>query len=427
MRVVSERQLEQALAAVAASEPRVVASGNLGSPRALLGALERSVERYRLFMLAAQRPLPARDGVVFETPFVGPGMRDAGERLDYLPMRLSLVPRLFATIRPPDVVLLHTSTPNDGKVSLGIEVNILPAAIEAVRARGGLVVAQLNPRMPYTLGDGELSEDVVDLAIEAQEELPSPRIGPGHEHAAQIAGLVAHMIEDGSTLQLGIGQIPDATLRALGDRRELAVWSEMISDGVMALERGGVLDVQRRIVCSFLFGSPELYRWVDQNPRLHMMRTETTNDPSRIAAHPRMVSVNTALQVDLSDQAGASHIGGRLYSGFGGQPDFVEGAVHSRGGHAVIALRSWHEPSDTSTIVARLSDPVTSFQHSALVTEHGCAHIFGRSQRAQARLIIENLAHPDAREELREHVQARCRKRPATAVVGSSGLVDGPG
>ena len=116
-----------------------------------------------------------------------------------------------------------------------------------------------------------------------------------------------------------------------------------------------------------------------------------------------MISVNTALQVDLHDQAGASHIGGRVYSGFGGQPDFVEGALHSPGGHAVIALRSWHERSDTSTIVPHLDGPVTSFQHSAVITEQGAAHIFGRSQRAQARLIIEHAAHPDARDQLREH------------------------
>lgn len=403
MRVISEQRLEGALASLPVCEPRVVASGNLATPRALLDACERVVERYRLFMLAAQAPLPVRDGVIFETPFVGPGMRDAGRRLDYMPMRLSLVPRLFATMRPPDVVLLHTSTPSKGKVSLGIEVNILPAALEAVRARGGLVVAQLNPNMPYTLGDSELDEELIDLAIEAPEGLHSPALGPGHEHAEQIAELVAGMVQDGSTLQLGIGQVPDATLRALAARRSLAIWSEMISDGVMHLDRGGALDRTRQISCSFLFGSPELYTWVDRNPRLRMTRTETTNDPSRIAARAAMVSINTALQVDLYDQAGASHIAGRLYSGFGGQPDFVEGALHSPGGHAVIALRSWHQPSDSSTLVPRLSDPVTSFQHSAVVTEQGCAHIFGRSQRAQARLIIEHAAHPDAREELRQY------------------------
>lgn len=402
MRIVSEEQLAQALQALLAPEPRVVASGNHATPRRLLGVLDTAVERYRLFMLAAQSPLPAREGVIFETPFVGPGMRDAGARLDYLPMRLSLVPRLFATLRPPDVVLLHTSTPRAGNVSLGIEVNVLVAAVERVRARGGLVVAQMNPRMPYTLGDGELYDGLIDLAIEVEEDLDSPARMPTHEHSDRIAELVAGLVEDGSTLQMGIGQVPDATLLALEGRRDLAIWSEMISDGVMALDRAGALTRRREIVCSFLFGSPELYNWVDQNPRLRMTRTETTNDPSRIAAHPAMVSVNTAMQIDLSDQAGASHIAGRLYSGFGGQPDFVSGALHSPGGHAIIALRSWHERSDSSTIVPRLTQPVTSFQHSAVITEQGCAHLFGRSQRAQAQLLIEEAAHPDAREELRE-------------------------
>lgn len=403
MKVISQHDLHTKLAALSAGEPRVVASGNLGTPHVLLDALEGAVERYRLFMLAAQAPLPAREGVIFETPFVGPGMRDAGERLDYLPMRLSLVPRLFSTLRPPDVALMHTSTPHHGKVSLGIEVNIMPAAIEHVRARGGLVIAQLNPNMPYTLGDSEIDEDLIDLAIEAPQELPTPALTASHGHARAIAELVAELVGDGATLQLGIGQVPDATLRALAGRHDLAIWSEMISDGVMALEHAGALDHERQIVCSFMFGSRELYEWVHHNPRLRMTRTETTNDPSQIAARAQMISINTALQVDLHDQAGASHIGGRVYSGFGGQPDFVEGALHSPGGHAVIALRSWHERSESSTIVPRLEVPVTSFQHSAVITEQGAAHIFGRSQRAQARLIIEHAAHPDAREQLRDY------------------------
>lgn len=412
------QQLQRALPALASSEPRVVASGNHASPRVLLGALEDSLERYRLFMLAAHEPLPVRESVIFETPFVGPGMRDAGERLDYLPMRLSLVPRLFDTLRPPDVVLLHTSTPRAGRVSLGIEVNILPAAIERVRARGGLVIAQLNQRMPYTLGDGEIAEELIDLAIECDEELTMPASGAGYAHAEAIAERVAELVPDDATLQLGIGQVPDATLRALSGRRRLAIWSEMISDGVMALERGGALDPGRPIVCSFLFGSPELYEWVHGNPRLRMTRTETTNDPSRIATQTAMISVNTALQVDLSDQAGASHIGRRVYSGFGGQPDFVEGALRSSGGHAIIALRSWHEPSDNSTIVPRLSGPATSFQHSAVITERGCARIFGRSQRAQARLMIEQAAHPDARDWLHESLAEGLSSQPAPEPAG---------
>jgi len=388
-----------------ASEPRVVASGNLATPHQLLEALDGALERYRLFMLAAHELPPLRAGVIYETPFVGPAMREAGAQLDYLPMRLSLVPRLFATMRAPDAVLLHTSTPRAGRVSLGIEVNVLLAAVEQVRSRGGLVVAQLNPRMPYTHGDGELDEELIDIAIEVDRELPcAPAGGNHHEHAVAIAEQVAALVEDGATLQLGIGQVPDATLHALRSRQGLRVWSEMISDGVMELERRGALESEsgREIVCSFMFGSRELYEWVDGNPRVRMVRTETSNDPARIAAQRQMTSINTALQVDLHDQAGASHINGRLYSGFGGQPDFVGGALHSPGGHAVIALRSWHDPSGTSTIVPRLRDPATSYQHSAVVTEHGCAHVFGRSERAQARLLIERAAHPDAREWLRE-------------------------
>jgi acyl-CoA hydrolase len=169
--------------------------------------------------------MPAREGVIFETSFVGPGMRGAGERLDYLPMRLSLVPRLFDTLRPPDVALLHTSSPRAGRVSLGIEVNVLLAAVERVRARGGLVVAQMNPHMPYTFGDGELAEGLVDVAIEVDEQLPSPSVVPAGEHTDRIAELVAELVEDGSTLQMGIGQVPDATLRALAGSRELAAAS----------------------------------------------------------------------------------------------------------------------------------------------------------------------------------------------------------
>ncbi len=291
-------------------------------------------------------------------------------------------------------------------MSLGTEVNILPAAIESVRERGGLVIAQLNRRMPHTFGDSELPLDLVDLAIEVDEPLASPVLAPGHEHAERIAELVAELIPERPTLQLGIGQVPDATLRALARRRGMAIWSEMISDGVMALEREGALERRRPIACSFMFGSAELYEWADRNPRIRMLRTETTNDPSRIASRPRMVSINTALQVDLHDQAGASHIGERVYSGLGGQPDFVEGALRSHGGHAIIALRSWHEPTSSSTIVPRLSSPVTSLQHSAVVTEQGCASLFGRSERAQARLLIEQAAHPAAREWLREHARS---------------------
>lgn len=402
MRIVSEHQLGQEFERLGRPEPRVVASGNFATPQRVLSLFDSATERYRLFMLNAHVALPEREGVIYESPFVGPGMRGRGSRLDYLPMRLSLVPRLFSRSRPPDVVLLHTSTVSSGKVSLGIEVNILVAAVEQTRARGGLVVAQLNPRMPYTFGDGEIDTDLIDVAIEVDEELPSPSRSSAGPVAAAIGDQVARLVDDGCTLQLGIGTIPDATLESITGRQGLAVWSEMISDGTLRLERHGALDRARPIVATFLFGSPELYGWVNHNPRVRLMRTETTNDPGMIARQPSMTSINTALQVDLFAQANANHVAGQIYSGFGGQTDFTVGALHSRNGQAVIALPSWHAKSDSSTIVAALTGPVTSFQHSALVTEHGCAHVFGRSQRAQARLIIDTIAHPDARDRLRE-------------------------
>jgi acyl-CoA hydrolase len=156
------------------------------------------------------------------------------------------------------------------------------------------------------------------------------------------------------------------------------------------------------VCASFLFGSPDLYAWADDNPRLVMRRTEVINDPAVIAGQPALLSVNTALQVDLYDQANASYVGARLYSGFGGQPDFVSGALHSPGGQAIVALRSWHDRSDSSTIVSRLAEPATSYQHSVIVTEHGAAEVFGRSDVEQAHLLIERAADPRARADLRD-------------------------
>ncbi len=374
-------------------------SGNFASPMVLLDALGTAREHCRLFTINAQPDWPRHPGFINETPFVGPGMRHDPE-LDYLPMRLSLVPRLFDTTRPVDAVLVHTSVPRDGKVSLGIEVNLLPAAIERARSRGGLIVAQMNPNMPYTFGDGEVPVEWVDLAVEVDEPLKvaSPHVAGAAERA--IGSQVARFADDGATVQLGIGEIPEVAAAELIPRRNLGIWSEMISDSAMRLEQAGALDADRSIRASFLFGSPELYDWAHLNPRLQMGRTEIINSPDRIAAHPGMLSVNTALQVDLFAQANAMFIQGAIYSGFGGQPDFVAGALHSSGGHALVALRSWHDKTDTSAVVPLLSNPVSSFQHTAMISEHGCAELFGRSERAQTRLIIERVADPRARDHL---------------------------
>jgi acyl-CoA hydrolase len=385
--------------------PRAVVSGNFAHPQVLLDVLDRSCERFRLNAVNAQPGIPDRDGITYETSFVGAGMR-RHPRLDYTACRLSLVPRLFATTQPPDVVLLHTSTPRDGMVSLGTEVNVLPGAIEAARARGGLVIAQLNPQMPYTFGDAELPVDAIDYTVDVDHPLASPPEKPLDEKARVIGERVAARVPDGSTLQLGIGAVPDAVLHGLRSRRGLALWTEMFSDGVLALDRGGALDPDRPLTASFLFGSPDLYGWVNRNPRVRMLRTETTNEPALISRHRNMTSVNTALQVDLFAQANASRINTRIFSGFGGQTDFIVGALHAPGGQAIIALKSWHPKADVSTIVPLVDEPVTSFQMSAVVTEHGSAEIFGYSEREQASHLIEHAAHPRVREELWEEAEA---------------------
>jgi acyl-CoA hydrolase len=413
VQIVSEAKLRALLGARPGLPrvPRVVAGGNFATPWRALAILDETVAEYRLFMLNAQAGVPDRDGVTLESPFVGPGMRGR-ERLQYFPCRLSLVPVLLAGALPPDIVLVQTSAPAGGTaslgavslgtVSLGTEVNVLPAAIEAAHSRGGLVIAQINPNMPYTYGDAVLPAEAIDYAIEADVPLPSPPPRPVPDACASIGDRVAALVPDGATLQLGIGAVPDAVLAALCLRRDLKVWSEMFSDGVLALEKTGALEPGHLITASFAFGSAELYDWMDRNPSIRMMRTETINDPAQIALRPQMTSVNSALQVDLFAQANASRVHDVIYSGFGGQPDFVVGALHSPGGLAIIALPSWHPKADTSTVVPRLAGPVTSFQHSYIVSDQGAATIWGHDAASQAGQIIAQVAHPSVRDGLRE-------------------------
>ncbi|MBZ5736647.1 acetyl-CoA hydrolase/transferase family protein [Nocardioides mangrovi] len=396
--------LAHALAALPA-DPRIVVTGNHATPWHTLGLVDAAVPSYRLWMLNAQAGVPDRDGVVLETSFVGPGMRRS-PRLSYVPSRLSMVPTLFGRQLPPDAVVIHTTRPRDGKVSMGVEVNVVPAALEAAKRRGGVVIAQVNDEMPWTYGDALVDLDLIDVLVEADAPLPTAPVTAIDGPSARIGELVADRVTDGSTLQAGIGAVPDATLHGLRGRSGLRVWTEMFSDSIFALEKLGALDRNVPITASFLFGSPELLEWVDGNERIVMARTEVTNSPALISRNPSMVSVNTALQVDLFAQANASRINARIHSGFGGQTDFIVGAMHSAGGQAFIALRSWHPKADCSTIVPLVDEPVTSFQMSAVVTEHGTAEIAGQDQREQARQLIEHTAHPDVREELREEAAA---------------------
>ena len=394
------------------TEPRVVVSGNFATPWHLVAEIDRRLPRYRLWALNGQLGLPDRDGVVLETSFVGPGMRRS-PRLRYVPSRLSMVPALFARNMAPDLVVLHTSLPHDGQVSLGTEVNVLPAAIEAVRRTGGSVIAQANPRMPFTFGDGVIDLADIDLVVDVDEPLGTHEPIPPDDASVAIGLSVGALVPDGATLQAGIGAVPDAALQGLTDRRSLRAWTEMFSDSMLALERAGALDADVSITTSFVFGSAELYEWLHRNERVRMTRTEVTNDPSRISTNTLMVSINSSLEVDLFAQANASRVRGQIYSGLGGQADFVVGAIHSPGGQALIGLRSWHPRANASTIVPMVTAPVTSFQMSAVITEQGTAEILGHDQERQAANLISKAAHPDARDALWEAAKTLGLDQPA--------------
>jgi acyl-CoA hydrolase len=397
MRVINYEQLKSLLAGY--ENPRIVASGNFAPPNTLLKAADESISHFKLNMLNAHPGIPDRDGIEFESAFVGPGMRRS-PRLHYIPCRLSMVPILFRDHYRPDIVFIHTSPKRYDTVSLGVEVNILPAAIEAARSRNGIVIAQANKQMPYTYGDAQIYESEIDYLIEVDEPLLEKDAAEISDLQLEIGGRIASLIENHSTLQLGIGGVPDAVLASLQNRKEMRIWTEMFSDGVLDLEKSGILDQEMPINASFLFGSRELYDWVNLNRRIRMRRTEVSNDPSLIARQAKMNSINSALQVDLFDQANATYVRGEVYSGFGGSTDFIVGSLHSRGGQSFIALPSWHPKANISTIIPKLTTPVTSFQHSYVVTEQGVAACFGHPTEEQALNIIKHAAHPDAKAEL---------------------------
>jgi acyl-CoA hydrolase len=399
MRTITLEQLGSVLAGFDAN-PRIFASGNFATPYSLLNAVDQVLPQYRLNMLNAHGELPRREGVTYETVFIGPAMRFPDTH--YIPARLSLVPLLLKTHYRPDIVLIQTSPKRHDTVSLGIECNVVPAAIEAVREHGGLVIAQGNSHMPYTYGDAQIYETDIDFLVEVDEPLTTIEPGPLDDTSREIGERIATRINNGSTLQLGIGAVPDAVVRSLRNKKGFRVWTEMFSDGVLGLHQAGALDEDIPLTASFIFGSRDLYDWLHLNKKVRINRTEVTNNPGNIERQAQMTSVNAALQVDLFDQANASRIKGHIYTGFGGSTDFIVGALHSRGGQSFIALPSWHPKADVSTIVPLIDEPITSFQHSAVATEQGIADCFGRSQAEQARNIIDRAAHPDARDHLEQ-------------------------
>ncbi len=339
--------------------------------------------------------------------FVGPNVRQAVHegRADYLPVFLSEVPQLFrGGLLPLDVALIHVSPPDPhGFCSLGVSVDVTRAAVQTART----VIAQVNPRMPRTHGDGLIHVDHIDFAVEVDEpihELPPVEIA---EVERAIGGHCAELVEDGATLQLGIGAIPDATLAALTGHHRLGIHTEMLSEGVVELvERGVITGEEKRIhpgkiVAGFALGGRKLYDFLDDNPLVAMLDIAYVNNTEVIRRNPKVTAINSAIEVDLTGQVCADSIGDLLYSGVGGQMDFIRGASLSEGGKPIVALPST-TTSGESRIVSYLrqgAGVVTTRAHvHYVVTEHGIADLWGKNlrQRAAALIAIADPRHRDA-------------------------------
>ena len=341
--------------------------------------------------------------------FIGSNVRKAVHegRADYTPVFLSQIPSLFRSRRMPvDVALIQCSPPDEyGFVNLGVSVDVTPAAIEAAR----LVIAEINPNVPVIHGAGFLHMDKVDHWVWNDTPLiTQDPVMPGAV-AMEIGRNVAGLIEDGNTLQTGIGQIPDATLKELFDKRDLGVWTEMFSDGVLDLVEAGVITGKYKTIhpgkisSSFTFGSKRLYDFLHRNPGFTFHPSDFINDPIRIAKQHQMVAINSALEVDLTGQVCADSIGTKFYSGIGGQVDFIRGASMCPGGKPIIALPATAKGGTVSRISSVLTQGagvVTSRGDVRyVVTEFGVADLLGKSIRERAVALI-SIAHPDFRGEL---------------------------
>jgi 4-hydroxybutyrate CoA-transferase len=347
--------------------------------------------------------------------FVGGNVRQAVQegRADYLPVFLSEVPQLFrAGALPLDVALIQVSPPDrHGFCSLGVSVDVSRAAVQTART----VIAQVNPRMPRTHGDGIIHEDDVDFFVPVDDPIHELPVTPLTDEVKAIGRHCAELVDDGACLQLGIGAIPQATLAALTDHQRLGIHTEMLSDGVVDLvERGVVTGEAKRvhpgkIVASFAAGSRRFYDFLDDNPQVAMLDVAYTNDTAVIRRNPKVTAINSAIEVDLTGQICADSIGDRLYSGVGGQMDFIRGASLSEGGKPIIALKSTTSKGE-SRVVSYLkpgAGVVTTRAHvHFVVTEHGIADLWGKNLRQRAAALIA-IAHPSHRDAL----AAEARKR----------------
>jgi acetyl-CoA hydrolase len=332
-------------------------------------------------------------------------------RADFTPCFLSEVPLLFknGTI-PLDVALIHVTPPDEhGFCSLGVEVGITKAAAQAAR----VVIAEVNPNMPRTLGDAFIHISKIDHAVPVSYELPETPMGELNETARSIARHIAGIIPNGATLQMGIGGIPDAVLHELHGHKHLGIHTELFSDGIIDLVERGIIDGEMKtlhpgkIIAGFMLGTKRLYRFVHDNPVVELHPTEYINDPFVIARNDRMVAINSAIEVDLTGQVCSDSIGPRLYSGVGGQVDFIYGASRSKGGVPIIALPAAAavQGKRVSKIVATIrpgGGVVTTRNHVRfVVTEHGVADLYARTIRERARMLI-GIADPEFRDELEQ-------------------------
>jgi 4-hydroxybutyrate CoA-transferase len=399
---------------------RVFLTGNCSVPQKLLGALVARAGELTdveitqvLTMGEAPHAAPGLEKHLrINTLFISDNVRAAVNegRGDFTPCFLSEVPLLFRNGHLPiDVALIHVSPPDEhGFCSLGIEAGLVKTPAQMAR----VVIAEVNEQMPRTLGDSFIHISKINYAIPVNYPLAELHMSDTNEIAMQIGRHVADLVEDGSTMQLGIGTIPNSVLGLLSDRRDLGVHTELFSDGVMELVRRGVITNEKKtlhqgkIVAGFILGSHALYAWVDDNPIVELHPTEYVNDPFVIAQNEKMVSINSAIEVDLTGQVCADSIGPRLYSGVGGQVDFIYGASRSKGGKPIIALPSMAVLKDgtkVSKIVAMLkpgAGVVTTRNHvHFVVTEYGVARLYAKTIRQRARALID-VAHPAFREEL---------------------------
>jgi acyl-CoA hydrolase len=347
--------------------------------------------------------------------FVGANLRRAVEegRADYLPVFLSEVPSLFRSgILPLDVAMVHVSPPDrHGFCSLGVSVDVSRAAVQTART----VIAQVNPRMPRSHGDGLIHVDQIDAMVEVDDPIHEAAPREVSEQERAIGRHCAELVDDGATLQIGIGAIPQATLAALGDHHRLGIHTEMVSDGVLDLVEKGVVTGEAKrvhagkIVAGFALGSRRLYDFLDDNPLVAMLDMAYINEPANIRRNPKVTAINSAIEIDITGQVCADSIGDRQYSGVGGQMDFIRGAALSEGGKPIIAL-----PSVTSTGESRIvsmlkpaAGVVTTRAHvHFVVTEHGIADLFGKNLRQRAAALIA-VAHPSHRDALAAEARRR--------------------